>query len=325
MANVLSQEEVDSLLDGITKGEVETETNIPKSDEGIDLYDFTSAGGPTHQKMPALGMINERFVGFLKRSLSTFTGSVVGVSIDSFQSIEFGKFHRSIPVPASLNIFKIEPFRGFALLVLEGRLAFAFVETLFGGRGVSQIKLEGKGFTSVEAKIIGRIVKIILDDFQRAWADVHKVTMTFSRSEIDPQFAEITTPSDTVIVTKLKVDLENFAGTMMMCIPYSTIEPIRDELKNSFHGEKSEQDSAWKDYLEKKLREVTINMSCILGTATITGKELMSLKVGDILQLEQTITDPATLFVEGVPKFKAHPGTYNKRKAIRIEGMINEE
>ena len=128
MPNVLSQDEVDSLLDGISEGKVETERDVSDKGEGLDVFDFSREAGPMHLRMPALGIINERFVGFLKTSLSLATGSVMDVNIDSIESVKFGKFCRSIPLPTSLNIFKMEPLRGFALLVLEGSLVYAFVD-----------------------------------------------------------------------------------------------------------------------------------------------------------------------------------------------------
>ena len=325
MANVLSQEEVDSLLEGIDEGKVQTETALPESEEELEVYNFGAQVGPVHLRMPTLGIINERFIGFSRTSLFSATGLSLDVSISSIDSLKFGDFCRSIPIPASLNIFKMEPLRGFALLVLEGPMVFAFVDTLFGGRAVSHVKLEGKTFTTIEKKIIDKIVEMILGDLQEAWSDVYKLKMILTRSEMDPQFAAITTPDDMVIATKLMIDLQNVSGTMTICIPYSVLEPIRDKLKQRFQGERFEIDQKWTRYIRGKVKELTINLSCTLGRADITGRELLAMKAGDIIHLDQKMSDPVIVNVEGVPKFTGYPGICNKRKAIKIKERVNKE
>jgi flagellar motor switch protein FliM len=325
MANVLSQDEVDSLLDGISEGKVKTEADVPERDKGLKIFDFARQAGPIHQRLPTLGIINERFIGFLKASLSAATRSVIDVNISDVESIKFAEFTRSIPLPTSLNIFKMEPLRGFALLVLEGSLVFAFVDTFFGGKSVSHVRLEGKSFTTIETKIVNKLVKIILGDLQHAWSDIHKVEMVFARTEIDPQFAGIATPNDMVVVVRLSIDLENASGEMTVCIPYSTIEPIRDKLRHRFHGEKLEVDQRWRTHIEKKIMGMTVDLGCTLGMANITARELMEMKVDDVIQLDQRVSDPVIICVEGIPKFKGYPGTSNKKKAIRIEERIGKE
>ncbi|MDY7038006.1 MAG: flagellar motor switch protein FliM, partial [Thermodesulfobacteriota bacterium] len=219
MANVLSQDEVDSLLAGIDEGKVETGTDIPEPEKEEDLkaYDFSTQAGPIHLRLPALRIINERLVAFLRTSLSIATGSAIEVNLSSTDSVKFGDFCSTLPLPTSLNIFKMEPLRGFALLVLEGSLVFSFVDTFFGGKGVSHVKLEGRGFTEIETKIVNKVTKIILEDMQRAWSDIHKLEMIYARAEMDPQFAGIVTPDDMVIVIKFTVDLENDSGSIILC------------------------------------------------------------------------------------------------------------
>jgi flagellar motor switch protein FliM len=324
MANVLSQEEVDSLLGGIDEGKVQTETDIPESEEGLEVYNFGKEAGPVHLRMPILGIINERFVVFSRTTLLAATGLSLDVSVSSIDSLKFGEFCRSIPVPASLNIFKMDPLRGFALLVLEGPLVFAFVDALFGGRAVSHVKLEGKTFTTIEKRVIGKIVNMVLSDLQDAWSEVYKLNMVFMRSEIDPQFAAITAPHDIVIVTKLMIELQNVSGVMTICIPYSLLEPIRDKLKQRFHGESVEVDQKWAHYIIGKIRELKMSLRCTLGKAGMTGRELLAMKPGNVIELDQKISDPVMVSVEGVPKFMGHPGIYNKHKAIKIKEKINK-
>ncbi len=323
MANVLSQDEVDSLLGGIGSGSIETETDVPEKDEGIEVYSFGTQAGPIN--MPALKIINERFVGFLRNSLSSATGTDVDVKLSTTESVSFNDFCRSLPLPASLNIFKVEPLRGSAILFLEGSLVFSFVETFFGGKGLGHVKLEGRAFTVIESKIIEKISKIILADLQQAWSDVHKVKMVYSHSEIDPQFASIVQPADMVIAIKFTITLLNESGSITFCIPYSTIEPIRNKLKTNFRGERVEIDNAWRTYIGNKIGETTVNLNCILGTSKITARELLEMKVNDVILLDHKIGDSMFVEIEGIMKFKGYPGSYSNNKAIRITDKINKE
>ncbi|MBW2066015.1 MAG: flagellar motor switch protein FliM [Deltaproteobacteria bacterium] len=324
MANVLSQDEVDSLLEGISKGKVEVETDAPQSSEGIDVYDFGRETRPIHLQLPGLETVSERFAGLLKTSLSVTTGAVIDVTMDSIESLKFSLFCRGIPLPASLNIFKMEPLRGYAMLVMEGTLVFSFIDTLFGGRPAGRVKLEGKSFTPIEVKVIEKISKIILGDLEQAWSAIQDMEMIFVRSEVDPQFAGIVEAEEMVVAIKFTVDLESFSGTMTLCIPYATIEPLREKLRDKFQGEKPGVDRPWRKGLEKKMGSLPLEVTCILGTTKITGRDLLEMKIDDIIQLDQKITDRVIVTVEGIPKFKGYPGIYNKRKAVRLEGKIDK-
>lgn len=325
MANILSQDEVDSLLEGISEGKVQTETDIPEEDVSVKVYDFSGQVGPIHQRMPALQIIHERLVTYLRSSLSGFTRSLVDVRLSVTESVKFVEFCRSVPIPASLNIFRIEPLRGYALLVFEVPLVFAFVDAFFGGKGVSHVKLEGRGFTTIESKIIDKIAKIILVDLQKAWSDVHKVKMVYERSEMDPQFVTIVAPSDMVMVSRFMVDFPHASGSFVLCVPFSTIDPIRGILRSRYHGEKTEVDQRWRKHFEKKIGETDVMVRCMLGSTHIKGKDLLQMKVNDVIVLHQKTMDPVMVTIEDIPKYRGFPGSSNNKKAVRIEDRFSEE
>ncbi|MFO7554768.1 MAG: flagellar motor switch protein FliM [Desulfobacterales bacterium] len=318
MANILSQDEVDSLLEGITEGKVETETDVSKESKTIEIYDFNMPAGPVHLRLPALGIINERLVGLLRTNLQVASRSVMDVTLVSTESVKFSDFCLSLPMPSSLNIFSIEPLTGYSLVVMEGPLVFSFVENLFGGKGLNHSKNEVRRFTTIETKIIEKVVKIILKDFQKAWSDVYEVNVVFIRSEMDPQFVGIGTPDDLVIVNKFEVQLENHNGFITICIPFSSIKPIKEKLKNKFRCEKIKVDKSWKKYIREKLLETMVELSFTMGKAKIKGGELLNMKVDDIILLDQKVGNTVTVKVENIPKYKGYPGTCNKKKAVRI-------
>ncbi|MBL7179773.1 MAG: flagellar motor switch protein FliM [Pseudomonadota bacterium] len=325
MANILSQDEVDSLLEGITEGKVPTEAAAPDSGEEVKVYDFSMPAGPVHLRLPALRIINERFVGFLRTSLPIASRAVIDVNLSSTESVKFSEFCLSIPLPSNLNIFKMEPLRGFALLVIEGPLVFSFVESVFGGKGMSRAKLEGRGFTAIETKIVEKIVKFVLNDLQQAWADVQEVKTAFIRSEMDPQFAAIVNPAELVIVNKFMIDLESGSGSMTLCIPYSSIEPIKSRFQTSFRAQGLETDQAWRKYIQKEIVKMTVELSCIMGRAKVNGRELLQMKVDDVIPLDQKIGDAIVINVEGLPKFKGYPGSCKNKKAVKISEILRQE
>ena len=325
MEKVLSQNEVDSLLNGIGEGKVETETDVPDNDDELQVYDFNGKSGPYHHRMPAMGIINERFVSFANTSLSNAAGVPIDVSVDEIDSVKYGEFCRSLPLPASLNIFKMEPLRGFFLLVLEGPLVFSFVDTFFGGKCSTHVKLEGRSFTTIETKIIERIVKITFEDLQRAWADVFGVTIKHSRTEVDPQFAGIAKPDDMIITTRFIVDIGNFSGAMNICMPYTSLEPIKEKLSASYKSEKLEFDSIWRAAIQERLREISVDLTCMLGCAAITGKELLGMKKDDVIVLDRKVNEPVSLHIGESRKMLGFPGSFNNTKAVQIDKWTNVE
>ncbi|GAB6144595.1 flagellar motor switch protein FliM [Desulfocicer niacini] len=323
MANVLSQDEVDSLLGGIDAGSVATETDVPDNNEEAIAYNFASESGPLN--LPTFQVINERLTGFLREKLSLLTNKNIDVKLVSNELIRFNDFCRSLPLPASINVFKIDPLRGAALLVLEGRLVFSFVEIFFGGKGLNPWKLEGRAFTPIESRIIEKICRIILNELQTVWTDVHDVKMIFSHSEIDPQFTQITKPEDMVIATRFSVALPNTSGTLFFCIPYATIEPLKEKFKQKLGYDSLEVDKVWQAALLQKIQSVPLNVSCILGTARINAGELLELSAEDVIMLDQKTVDPVVIKIGDVPKFKGFPGAYNNNKAVRICEKIQKE
>jgi flagellar motor switch protein FliM len=322
MGNILSQEEVDSLLRGVSGGEVETETDAPEETSDIVKYDFVSQDRTVRGRMPTLEVINERFARGLRTSLSSAVRKVVDINIASMDIMKFGEFSRSLPVPTSIHIFRMEPLRGHAMFVVESRLAYSLVDTFLGGGGMSNVKIEGRDFTPIENKMIKKVIMICLQDFESAWEQVEDVKMSFIRSEINPQFAAIVPANDVVIVIRFDVELEQTSGNVVICIPYSTIESVRTKLSAGFQSDQLEVDIAWKRRLQKRLEESTVDIAVRLGTARITGRRLLELKAEDIINLNKDLNDFLLVTVGGVPKFKGVAGLLNGNRAVKVAKKI---
>ena len=326
MSEVLSQGEVDALLRGVGDGEVETETDeVPEEESGVVPYDLTSQEKIIRGRLPTLDIINQMFSRLFRNTFSMLMRKSVEVSTVSTDTIKFGDFLRSLAVPSSLHIFRMEPLRGHGLMVVESKLVFAVVDTFFGGSGTKEAKITGRDFSSIEIRMTKSVVLSALEDLEKAWRPVHAVTTNFVRSEVNPQFAAIVPPTDIVLVILFEIEMESISGTLTICLPYAAIEPVIPKLKAQFQSEELEVDQVWIRRLRTELLATEVELVAELGISTITPQDLMKFKVGDTLMLGNDVTDPLTLKVEQIPKFKGFPGVSRGNKAVQLTETIERE
>ena len=326
MSEVLSQGEVDALLRGVGDGEIETETDeTPEDESGVVPYDLTSQEKIIRGRLPTLDIINQMFSRLFRNTFSAMMRKSVDVSTVSTDTIKFGDFLRSLPVPSSLHIFRMEPLRGHGLMVVESKLVFAVVDTFFGGDGTKESKITGRDFSSIEIRMTKSVVLSALEDLEKAWRPVHAVTTNFVRSEVNPQFAAIVPPTDIVLVILFEIEMESISGTLTICLPYAAIEPVIPKLKAQFQSEEMEVDQVWIRRLRTELLATEVELVAELGTSTITPQDLMKFKVGDTLMLGNDVTDPLKLKVEQIPKFKGFPGVSRGNKAVQLTETIERE
>lgn len=315
---ILSQEEIDALLRGIEGGEVETET--AEAPSGIRPYDFTSQEKIVRGKMPSLDIINERLARNFRIALSADLRKIVEVVNVNVNITKFYDFLRSVPFPSSLNIIKLEPLRGFSLVAFDAPMIFTLIEFYFGGSGKGYYKPEGREFTPIEQRIIHKVVMMFLESMEEAWKPVFPVKPQYIRSEMNPQFVTIVTPVDVVIETEFKLEIETRECKIMVCIPYSSVEPIKEKLYSAFLADRDEIDLKWVSRLKSQLKETPVQIKAVLGKTKIDFKTLIELKPGDIINLEKRVDEDIEVLVEGVRKFKGKLGTFKGNYAIKISG-----
>jgi flagellar motor switch protein FliM len=321
MSKILDQNEVDALLRGLSGGEVDSEAELPEDDSGVVSFDLANQDRIIRGRMPVLEIVNDRFARLCTNALANLMRKRVDINPISIDMSKFGDFMRSLPVPTSISIFKMDPLRGNAIMVVDSRLVFALVESFFGGAG-SQPKVEGRDFTHIEQAIVDRVVKLCLANMEDSWRPVHEVHVEHVRSEVNPQFAAIVPPSDVVIVITFEVELENAIGSLICCLPYATLEPIRSKLHASFQSERLEVDHVWMNRFKERLMETPVELVVRLGRTKITGRQLLQLEVGDILLLDTDEDDLLQCEIEGVKKFQGLPGRVKGNKAFQV---IKEE
>ncbi len=325
MGQVLSEGEVDALLKGVGEGEIPTETDKLDDVSGVTAYDLTSQEKIIAGRLPTLDIINQMFSRLFRQSFSGMLRKAVEVNAVSTDTVKFGEFLRSLPSPASLHIFRMEPLRGHGLMIIESKLVSAIVDTFFGGSTTKEMVIADRDFSGIEIRMTKNVVGAALEDLEKAWKPVHEVNTTYVRSEVNPQFAAIVPPTDIVLVIVFEIDLEFTSGSVTIGIPYAAIEPIMPKLKATFQSEEQEVDRVWVNRVRQEMLNTEVEVVAELGATGITPDRLVQLKAGDTIMLGNDVTDPLVIKVEGMPKVKGFPGVSRGLKAIQVTKIIERE
>lgn len=320
MDKILSQDEVNALLKGIDSGDVSTNA-APADDTGARTYDLTSHDRVIRGRMPTLEIINERFARIFQISMSATLKKIVDVHMASVELMKFGEFMKHMPLPSCINVFKMEPLKGYSLMVIDPRMVYLLIDNFFGGKGQTHVKIEGRDFTSIELRIIKKIVNLCFQDFEKAWKPVHPVTVQFSRTEINPQFASIVTPTEIVVVMAFDIEIDSAPGKIHLCIPYPSIEPIKEKLQAGYQSDQHEVDHKWMDRFKKQLSECPVTVTIELAGATVKVRDILNLSAGDVIILDKQVEEGIAARVEGVPKFSGRPGVFRGNLALQITSL----
>jgi flagellar motor switch protein FliM len=213
--------------------------------------------------------------------------------------------------------------RGPSLFVFESKLAYAMVDSYFGGTDRPFTKIEGKEFTPIELMIMKRVMDMAIEDMEEAWEPVHKCQLEYVRTEVNPQFVGVVPPTDVIISTTFEVELENASGTIAFVVPYATIEPIKHKLSSNFQSEQDNADKLWTNTMQEHLQDASAELCVNLGETNITVSDLVNLSVGDVIPLNQDVSKELLLTVESVPKFKCFFGSSKGNRAIQITKKID--
>ena len=316
---ILSQDEVDALLQGIT-GESQKLEQDDAPTEGIRDYNLASQERIVRGRMPTMEIINERFARNIRIGLFNLIRRSPEVSVGGIKVQKYSAFLREIGVPTNFNIMAVRPLRGSGLVVCDPTLVFAVIDALFGGAGKFHTRIEGRDFSATEQRIIQRLIEVITAEYARAWKGIYPVELDYQRSEMQPQFANIATPSEIVVCTSFTLEIGETSGTIHFCIPYSTLEPIRDILYSSIQGDSAEPDRRWVKLLQQQIQSAEVEVVAELAKAPATVEQLLSFKPGDFIELD--LNQLLEAKVDGVPIFECYYGTSNGKYALRVEKLL---
>lgn len=317
---ILSQDEVDALLQGITGESQKLEQEeVPQG--GVRNYDLASQERIVRGRMPTMEIINERFARNIRIGLFNFIRKSPEISIGGIKVQKYSAFLREIVVPTNFNIVSVKPLRGSGLVVCDPTLVFAVIDALFGGAGKYHTRIEGRDFSPTEQRIILRLVEVVMAEYMKAWRGIYPLEFEYQRSEMQPQFANIATPSEIVVATSFTLEIGDTTGTIHFCIPYATLEPIRDVLYSTMQGDSNEPDRRWVNLLKEQIGSADVDLTAELATAEATVEQLLSFKPGDFIELD--LQPQIQAKVAGVPVLECHYGTSNGRYALKVDQLLS--
>ena len=314
---ILDQAEIDALIHGVDIGAVNT-TPEPGPDE-VRSYDFNNQMRIVRGRMPTLEMINERFARIFRVSLYNLLRRTPEISVHPIQVKKFSEYVHTLHVPTSLNLVKMNPLRGTALVVLEPKLVFATVDNFFGGTG-RHAKIEGREFTATEQRVIHMVLRNVFADLHEAWSHVAPLDVEFLQSEINPHFANIVSPSEIVVVTSFHIEVDGGGGNLHVTMPYSMIEPLREILDAGVASDRVEKDERWMICLREEIEDAEVQLTTRLGRCNISLATLLNLKPGDIVPCD--FQGKVTILAEDVPVFRGSFGLSHGLQAVKVEERV---
>jgi flagellar motor switch protein FliM len=322
MDAMLSQEEVDLLLKGVTNEPDEIPDQKNEFPDGVRPYNLATQERIVRGRMPTLEMINDRFNRLLKQEMFALLRRNVEISRQMLTITKYGDFIRSLVVPSNFNLIFVNPLVGQALIVLDPSLVFMCVDTLFGGDGRFTMRIEGRDFTETEQRIIQRIIDIIFDCYTKCWEPVYPVEFVYQRSEMHTQFVNIATPNEPVITASFMLDAgEAGGGKMHICFPYTMLEPLREILTSSMQGESISGSNRWMHQLSHEIQAAELEMVVDLGSVRLRMDDIVKMKLGDIIPFE--VPETVIAKINGVPVSECSFGTMNGHRALRIKNMLS--
>ena len=316
---ILNQDEIDSLLGFDSDG---------SDDENSGVMALINSAMVNYERLPLLDVVFDRLVRLMSTSLRNLTSDNVEVSLDQVSTVRFGDYMNSIPLPAMLSVFKAEEWDNHGLMVTDSALIYSIVDVLLGGRkGTPAIRIEGRPYTTIETKLVERMVQVTLSDLSSAFDPLSPVSFTLDRMETNPRFATITQSGNACVLARLRVDMGDRGGRIEVVIPYATLEPIRELLLQMFMGEKFGRDSIWENHLTQELYQTEINLQAILGEKVMSLDDVLKWKVGTQIVFNTFLEDELELRCGNVPMFSGPSGQKLGNIAVKVDKYIqkNEE
>lgn len=318
MADVLSQNEIDALLSAISTGEMDADELKQKKDPQVKVYDFKRALRFSKEQIRSLTRIHENFSRLLTSFFSAQLRTYVQISVASVEQLSYEEFIRSIPKMTILNSFEAEPLEGRLLMEINPNIAYAMMDRVMGGTGASIDKISN--LTEIETKIMSQLFDKTLDTFKEAWHSIIDLDPEMQDFEVNPQFLQMASPNETVVVISLTTTIGEASGMMNICLPHVVLEPIIPKL--SFHywmqEKKKQREAGEVEALQKRLKHAPVDLKVELGQSEISVEELLQLDTGDVLELNQSIHKPLVMKIGEHTKFLGQPGKKKKRLAVQI-------
>ncbi|HET6521181.1 MAG TPA: flagellar motor switch protein FliM [Geminicoccaceae bacterium] len=318
-ARVLSQDEIDGLLGLAGAAEGDGSGGAARCGGGA----LVGAPAASHERLPMLEVVFDRFVRILTTSLRDLTSGNVEVNLEGIGSVRIGDYLDSVPRGAMIAVFKAVEWDNHGLVTVDGALVYSVLEVLLGGRrGATPLRVEGRPFTTIERALIERLVRVVLADVGAAFEPVSRVEFRFERLETNPRFAAVARSANAAVVFRLRIEMEDRGGAVEILIPYATLEPVRELLLQMFMGEKFGRDSIWENHLAREMWVTDLGLEAVLDEQTLPLGQVVGLAVGSTLTLGARPDSPVRLRCGGVPLLVGRIGRVGDTLAVRVEGDV---
>lgn len=317
--DILSQSEIDALLSAISTGEMDAdELKKEVSGKKVKVYDFKRALRFSKDQIRSLTRIHDNFARLLTTYYSAQLRTYVQITVGSVDQLPYEEFIRSIPKMTVLNVFDVQPLEGRILMEVNPNIAYAMMDRIMGGIGVSVNKIEN--LTEIETKIISNIFEKSLENYREAWDTLIEIEPEMTEFEVNPQFLQMVSPNETVVVISLNIQVGETSGMINLCIPHVVLEPIIPKLSVHYwmQSDRKEPKPNEIEALKKQIQLADLTVSAELGTSEISIQDFLQLQSGDVIQLDSSIDQPLVVKIGGRPKFTGQPGKMNKKIAVQI-------
>jgi flagellar motor switch protein FliM len=316
--DILSQDEVDALLGGVDESELEA--GASSDDTEAREYNFGNEDRIIRGRMPTLEMVNERFGRHFRINLFNMLRRSAEISVAGVQVMKFNEYIHTLFVPTSLNLIHMHPLRGTGLIVFEPKLVFTILDNYFGGEGRFQARIEGREFTATELRVIHMVLELCFEDLTDAWSPVMDMEFEFVHHEVNPQFANIVTPSEVVVISTFHIELDGGGGDIHVTLPYSMLEPIRELLDTGLQSDRSQDDGRWSKSMREEIMIADVTLSAELAETSLNLQDIIKLQPGDILPIE--MPKHVVAKVEEIPIFRATFGEHKNNAALKVTDLI---
>jgi flagellar motor switch protein FliM len=324
MEQILSQEEIDALLSGISEGDIETERE-PKPGQQVEaaLFDYVKYSRGKKDRLPALDFIYDRFSKSFRSALSLYIEKEVDVEVTPILYVTYEDFIKTVALPTNLNIVVTENLKGFFIVIFDAKLIFTVLETVFGSSNVTAPKVEGREFTKIEFSVIKKLINIVSAEMEKAWTPVYEIACKYSRSEINPNYVTMVSKEEIVSLCQFSVEIGDITSWIKVCIPYGILESIKGYLISTPSREDMEMREKWNTRLRQRVQDVPLEVRATLGRKKMSLQDCMQLAEQSVILVDRCVTDHVEVEVHDRTKFKAKVGVYKGNKAVMIEEVVN--
>lgn len=325
MGEVLSQSEIDNLLQALSSGELDVENMKDQGEKQIKNYDFTRPAKFSKEHLRTLEIIFEHYGRLLATNLPVYLRKTVQIDVRNAEAVTYSEFTNALSNPVLLGLIDFFPLEGSILIELDNKLGYAIIDRMLGGSGLPLEKM--RDFSEIELLILERIYNVCVDLLREPWVSVCEVTPRLERIETNSQFAQVISPSEMIALVTLNIRIGEVEGLMNVCLPFVTLEPVIDKLNTKFWYStlREKDDEKYHEMVESLLHKAEIPIKAVLGTSIISVDDFVRLQVGDIIRLNSSVNQDLNIFVGNMKKFTALPGAMGDNYAVRVTSVIREE